>query len=111
MPERKFASTGDRTRNQLVMSPTPSPLSHPDGDFGKRENAGFPKILKSHSSAGLFKVSEKEIRRADATIMMFNDLIKSPFENIVGKGENAGNQHFLLFPQCFLPYQGGKSAF
>ena len=22
-------------------------------------------------------------------------------ENIVGKGENAGCQHFLLFPQCF----------
>ena len=22
--------------------------------------------------------------------------------NIVGKGENAGYQHFLLFPQCFL---------
>ena len=22
-------------------------------------------------------------------------------ENIVGKGENAGNQHFLLFQQCF----------
>ena len=22
-------------------------------------------------------------------------------ENIVGKGENAGNQHFLLFSQCF----------
>ena len=22
-------------------------------------------------------------------------------ENIAGKGENAGNQHFLLFPQCF----------
>ena len=22
-------------------------------------------------------------------------------ENIVGKGENVGNQHFLLFPQCF----------
>ena len=21
--------------------------------------------------------------------------------NIVGKGEHAGNQHFLLFPQCF----------
>ena len=29
-------------------------------------------------------------------------------ENIVGKGENAGNQHFLLFPQCFssLLFQG-----
>ena len=22
-------------------------------------------------------------------------------ENTVGKGENAGHQHFLLFPQCF----------
>ena len=22
--------------------------------------------------------------------------------NTVGKGENAGYQHFLLFPQCFL---------
>ena len=22
-------------------------------------------------------------------------------ENIVGKGENAGYQRFLLFPQCF----------
>ena len=27
---------------------------------------------------------------------------KKPFENIAGKGENAGNQHFLLFTQCFL---------
>ena len=31
-------------------------------------------------------------------------LLKEPFENIVGKGENAGNQHFLLCPQCFLPF-------
>ena len=23
-------------------------------------------------------------------------------ENTAGKGENAGYQHFLLFPQCFL---------
>ena len=27
---------------------------------------------------------------------------KSFFKSIVGKGENAGNQHFFLFPQCFL---------
>ena len=26
-------------------------------------------------------------------------------KKIVGKGENAGNQHFLLYAQCFLPYQ------
>ena len=33
------------------------------------------------------------------------------FENIVGKGENAGNQHFLLFPQCFLPFLTQSSTF
>ena len=26
-----------------------------------------------------------------------------PFENIEGKGKNAGN-HFLLFPKCVLPF-------
>ena len=30
-------------------------------------------------------------------------------ENIVGKGENAGYQHFLLFPQCFQkPFLSGS---
>ena len=33
-----------------------------------------------------------------------NDPWKEDFwKNIMDKGENAGNQHFLLFPQCFLP--------
>ena len=27
--------------------------------------------------------------------------VSDRLENIVGKGENAGYQHFLLFPQCF----------
>ena len=31
MPERKAASTGDRTHNHQVMSLTRSPLSHPGG--------------------------------------------------------------------------------
>ena len=30
---------------------------------------------------------------------------KKPFENIVGKVENAGTQHLLLLPQCFLPHK------
>ena len=30
---------------------------------------------------------------------------KQPFENIVGNGEYAGQQQFLLFSQCFLLYQ------
>ena len=29
----------------------------------------------------------------------------------MGKGENAGHQHFLLFPQFFLPDQKQKSSF
>ena len=29
-------------------------------------------------------------------------------ENIVRKGENAGNRHFFLYPQCFLkPFLSG----
>ena len=45
---------------------------------------------------------------------MFNPLLhnnnfdayeEKTFKNIVGKEENAGKQHFLLFPQCFLPAQ------
>ena len=38
-------------------------------------------------------------------------LDKKAFENTLGKGETAVNQHFLLFPQCFLLYQGHKSSF
>ena len=30
---------------------------------------------------------------------------KKALENTWGKGGNAGNQHFLLFPQCFVLYQ------
>ena len=29
-------------------------------------------------------------------------LNKAALENTLGKGENNGNQHFLLFPQCFI---------
>ena len=38
-------------------------------------------------------------------------LTNRPYENIVGTGENAGNQHFLLFPQCFLTFQRLNSSF
>ena len=39
------------------------------------------------------------------TMPTFNDPEKeSFFENIAGKGENAGNQHFLLLLQCFTPF-------
>ena len=36
---------------------------------------------------------------------------KAAFENIMGKEENAGNRHFLHFPQCFLPFPQQISTF
>ena len=46
------------------------------------------------------------------TIHTFNDLEKEfkSFENM-GKGENGGNQHFPIFPQCFLPFPKQVSIF
>ena len=44
-------------------------------------------------------------------IPTLNNLEKEDLENIVGKGENAGNQYFLFFPQCFLPFQKQISIF
>ena len=36
---------------------------------------------------------------------------QTAFENIVGKGEIARNEQFLLFPQCFLLNQISVSLF
>ena len=35
---------------------------------------------------------------------LLTTLKEEPFEYTVRKEENAGNLHFLLFPQCFLFY-------
>ena len=37
------------------------------------------------------------------TIPGLRDPGKEDFESIMGKGENAGNEHFLLFLHWFLP--------
>ena len=37
--------------------------------------------------------------------------LKKALENTVGKEENAGIQHFLLFPQCFQLYHKEKLSF
>ena len=41
------------------------------------------------------------------TVQTFKTLKKKPFEDIVEEGENALSQHFLLSPQCFVPYETG----
>ena len=40
--------------------------------------------------------ADDKLNFATVTISLFGTL-----ENTVGKEENAGYQHFLLFPQCF----------
>ena len=45
------------------------------------------------------------------TIPTFKDPTEEASENTVEKGENAGNQHFLLFQQCFLLDQREKLSF
>ena len=40
------------------------------------------------------------LERSDVLRLLKFDLGR--VENIVEKGENAGYQHFLLFPECFL---------
>ena len=40
--------------------------------------------------------ADEKLRVAKMIISVYDRV-----ENIVGKGENAGYQHFLLFPRCF----------
>ena len=51
------------------------------------------------------KLCETRINQPITTQFRFSTTLKKkPFENTVRNGESAGNQHFLLFPQCFLPF-------
>ena len=52
------------------------------------------------------------IQRFISQSRLLTTLRKTPFENIVRKGENPGNQHFLLFPHNVLyPFQKRVSVF
>ena len=67
------------------------------GSFaGKAENAGYKDLIQHVFN---FLPHNQDLK-----------LYKKPFENIVGKGENARNQHFF-FPQSFLPFQKTNSNF
>ena len=60
-------------------------------------------FLSLHLSKAVAQRSLKHTSDFDSRVL--ETLNKMAFENIVGKGENAGDQHFLLFPKYFLPYQ------
>ena len=62
------------------------------------QNAFFDSLpnYKILDPSKLKAFSDDKIKVPKTTIFVFDRV-----ENIVGKGENAGYQHFLLFPQCF----------
>ena len=92
--------------------------------FGKRRKCWLPAFspISTIFSKGFFLmgfnschcVIKHQLLTTRSRLLM--TLRKKPFVNIVGKGENAGNQHFLffpflLFPQCFLPFPKQISVF
>ena len=62
-------------------------------------------MLAWYSESNITRKKYGMIRPFPKKISCSNEHKRKAFEKIVGKGENAGNQHFLLSQQCFLHYQ------
>ena len=62
----------------------------------------FDMILMSAHNIGFGR--ELTVYLFSTQSRLLTTLNETAFENIFGKGENAGNQHFLLFQRCFLPF-------
>ena len=95
MPERKVASTGDRTHNYQVMSRTHSPLSHLDGAF----------LFFYHIFQTVKAINSKLLTLTEHIIPFPNKLwflrvCNRSLLKTLGKEEI--NEQFLLFPECFL---------
>ena len=89
--------------------------------FRKGQNAGykrfllFPKCFQTDSFTSSLNLKLHFLPNAKmldwSKLRVFTDdkinvteklkMVLGRIENIVGKGENAGYQHFLLFPRCF----------
>ena len=131
MPERKVASTGDRTHNHQVMSVTCLPLSHPGRASGKVLSGnrlmcfGNTPLFSSlytnmyHSLLHFIAAMHSHIINPlpDDKVLdwsklkqIADDILKCilnrkwvPFrvKNIVRKGEIACYKQFLLLSKCF----------
>ena len=83
---------GENASYQPVFTPFPT-------TFSKEKLYPFPKVfLKTFFFL-------RVVLTLYHTIPTFNGPKEEGFGNTVGIGENAGNQHFLHFTQCFLPYE------
>ena len=89
-------------------------MKHLENIEGKGQNAGnqhfllFPlnalsekncTIVATLLSAVAFNLDKGRILKLSSANSV--SLWKNPFENIVRRRENAANQHFLLFAQCY----------
>ena len=57
-------------------------------------------LLASNKILALSKL-KKKTKKHNLIVAQTVQLLFDMVEKNVGKGENAGNHHFLLFPQCF----------
>ena len=101
--ERKIDSTGYQTYNHQVLSPT-SVHEKKLAEVQNRDSS-FINLLSLNE---LICQGFAYLFSTQSQLLM--TMKKKPFENIVGKEENAGNQHFLLFLQCSLFYPEKKIA-
>ena len=77
--------------------------------MGKGENASNQKQFKLFESISVpsnsFPLDSildwSELKTFEDDKIKVAQMVFDRVENIVGKGENAGYQHFLLFPPCF----------
>ena len=119
MLERKLPSTGYQTGKKVTLnwvSNSQSPghesytltTEHPRWEKSSGESqsrSDYTYVQSDHNSLPNNKILNlsKFKAFADDNIILTKKLkfVLGRVENIVGKGKNAGYQHFLLFPQCF----------
>ena len=75
------------------------PFNHPMFIMYSSGTTGAPKCMVHSVGVSILLLN------STTESQLLTTLGKKTFENIVEKGENAGNQHFLLFPQCLYPSQ------
>ena len=92
----------DQTYSLQIADPTPSSLSNVVQSFIHIHlYSVFIYILTLPNDKVLDWSKLKDFADDKIKLMEKLKFCWGRAENIVGKGENAGYQHFLLFPQCF----------
>ena len=85
-----------------VFSPFPTMFSK--DLFGYQSFPLFQQCSQKTSFSGLLYLKfVVPVYPIPTQCQLLTPLGNNPLENTVGKGENACNEQFLLFPRCFLP--------